>query len=109
MVDSSRQKKCIRHTLQFREHKPSQQGTAQNVQLIGVLQVMRATCQVRYVKSKDAFKPSQTIDGPEVVGKFKANYFFFIVMEEKGDATSAVTWHRLYLDWCNLSVTTPSI
>lgn len=90
MVDSSRQKKCIRHALQFREHKPSQQGTAQNVQLIGGLQVMRATCQARYVKSKDAFKPS-TNRWARSVGKFKANYFFFVVMEEKGDATSAVT------------------
>lgn len=69
---------------------------------------MRATCQARYVKSKDAFKPS-TNRWARSVGKFKANYFFFVVMEEKGDATSAVTQHKLYLDLCDLSVTTPFI
>lgn len=83
MVDSSRQKKCIRHALQFREHKPSQQGTAQNVQLIGLLQVMRATCQARYVKSKDVFKPSKTNTLPEALENSKPTTFSLLSWKKK--------------------------
>lgn len=79
--------KYIRHTLQFtnEEHKPPQQGTAQNVQLIGFLQVMRATCQARHLKSMDPYKPLKPIE------KFKAIHSLFIVTAERGDATCSHT------------------
>lgn len=87
--------KYIRHTLQIYE-----QGTAQNVQLIGFLQVMRATCQRRCVKNTDSYKPSNT-------NVFEANYFIFIVWQKKEMLRTHIS--ILYSDLYLLSIANPNL
>lgn len=75
MLDSLRRKSIFVTPCKFRTENTSNLS-AQNVQLIGFLQVMRATCQRRCVKNNDPYKPSNT-------NVFEANYFLFIVRQKK--------------------------
>lgn len=84
------EEKCIRHTLQFksRKHKQPQQGTVPNVQPIGFLQVIWATCHRRREEKHGSLWAHHQ--------QYIWNHWFFIVGAEKR-WHSALSWHMLFL------------
>lgn len=91
MAASLRQKSIFvtHRNLPRRTHRYNR-AQLKNVQLIGFLQVMRATCHGRRVKSTDPRKGPRTNRLASTGEKFMGSYFLFIVMTEKGDAAPAV-------------------